>query len=654
MKRKQDQAQEPTVNLIVSADKPGAQISPTMWGIFFEDINFGADGGLYAELVKNRSFEFPDNMMGWLRILQPGSAGYMYIEEHPENQVNSHYLHMDVQKIGQGFGISNEGFRGMGIREEAEYRFSLQARQVEGEPMTLRVEVITGDGRKLMEGTINGFDNQWQTHTVMLKASATDAKAKMNIYIEEGTGTLDLDMISLFPTDTYNGRENGLRADLVQLLADMKPGFLRFPGGCIVEGRTLERRYQWKTTVGDPAERKLIVNRWNTEFAHRLTPDYYQSFGLGFYEYFLLCEDIAAEPMPILNCGMACQFNTGELVPMDELEPYIQDMLDLIEFANGPTSSKWGKVRADMGHPEPFNMKYLGIGNEQWGPQYIERYKVFAKAIKSQYPDIQLIAGTGSDATIFPNGQAEIDYLWEQYRKMDNIDIVDEHFYRNPDWFLENVNFYDDYDRNGPKVFVGEWGAQSVGVASPDNRNNWHCALYEAAFMTGMERNADVVIMTCYAPLFANLDAWQWTPDMIWFDSLGVYGTPNYYVQRAFSLNRGDVTLPVQLTEASATVGKRPKLCVSAVRDDKAGEIIIKAVNVTDGPVEAVINLQGVKKAGPDATVFVLSSDKLTNENSLEEPKKISPEKSIETIDDTQFTYTFQPYSLIVLRIPVQ
>ena len=319
MKRKQDQAQEPTVNLIVSADKPGAQISPTMWGIFFEDINFGADGGLYAELVKNRSFEFPDNMMGWLRILQPGSAGYMYIEEHPENQVNSHYLHMDVQKIGQGFGISNEGFRGMGIREEAEYRFSLQARQVEGEPMTLRVEVITGDGRKLMEGTINGFDNQWQTHTVMLKASATDAKAKMNIYIEEGTGTLDLDMISLFPTDTYNGRENGLRADLVQLLADMKPGFLRFPGGCIVEGRTLERRYQWKTTVGDPAERKLIVNRWNTEFAHRLTPDYYQSFGLGFYEYFLLCEDIAAEPMPILNCGMACQFNTGELVPMDDV-----------------------------------------------------------------------------------------------------------------------------------------------------------------------------------------------------------------------------------------------------------------------------------------------------------------------------------------------
>lgn len=644
---------KPTIKLTVSADQGGARISPAMWGIFFEDINFGGDGGLYPELVKNRSFEFPDNMMGWLRILKPGSAGYMYVEKHPGNPVNAHYLHMTIQKTGEGFGISNEGFRGMGIREGAEYRFSLQARQVEGEPITLRVEVVADDGRKLMEESINGFDNQWQKHTVMLRASATESKARMNLHVESGNGILDLDMISLFPTDTYKKRENGLRADLVEMLAELKPGFFRFPGGCIVEGRTLERRYQWKTTIGNPADRKLIVNRWNTEFNHRITQDYYQSFGLGFYEYFLLCEDLGAEAMPILNCGMACQFNTGELVPVDELEPYIQDMLDLIEFANGPTSSKWGKVRAEMGHPEPFNMKYLGVGNEQWGPQYIERYIPIAKVLKEKYPEIQLIAGTGSDATIFPNGQAEIDYLWAQYRKMDNIDIVDEHFYRTPDWFLENVNFYDDYDRNGPKIFVGEWGAQSVGVASPDNRNNWQCALYEAAFMTGLERNADIVIMSCYAPLFGNLNAWQWTPDLIWFDNLGVYGTPNYYVQQAFSLNRGNVVLPAQLNEASASTDKQPRLCVSTVRDEEAGEIVIKAVNVTNEVLETEIDLQGVE-IKEDAKEILLTASSLDDENSLDEPQKIYPKESSVKISGNKFSYKFQPISLTILRIKMK
>ncbi len=650
MIRKEPKAQETPFNLIVSADKSGARISPAMWGIFFEDINFGADGGLYAELVKNRSFEFPDNMMGWLRILEPGSAGYMYIEKHPMDQVNAHYLRMKVQKISKGFGISNEGFRGMGIRQGVDYRFSLQARQTEGDPITLRVEVVGRDGRKLMEAKITGFGNQWQTHMVMLTASATEPKAKMNLYVEAGNGILDLDMISLFPTDTYKGRENGLRSDLVQLLADLKPGFLRFPGGCIVEGRTLARRYQWKTTVGDPAERKLIVNRWNTEFAHRLTPDYYQSFGLGFYEYFLLAEDIGAEPMPIINCGMACQFNTGELVPMDELGPYIQDALDLCEFANGPVTSTWGKLRAGMGHPEPFNMKYLGVGNEQWGPQYIERYIPFAKALKEKYPEVQLIAATGSDATIFLNGQAEIDYLWEQYRRMDNIDIVDEHFYRNPDWFLQNVDFYDDYDRNGPKIFVGEYGAQSVGVASPDNRNNWHCALYEAAFMTGLERNADLVIMSCYAPLFGHLDAWQWTPDMIWFDNLKSFGSVNYHVQKLFSTNRGDVVLPVQLTGVPNLAVQQPGLCASAVRDDQTKEVIIKVVNTQAEPANVKIQIEGAGGQKATGMAFTISGE-LTDENSLDNPMKIAPVTSSVDGVGAEFAYTFQPYSLTVLRL---
>jgi alpha-N-arabinofuranosidase len=637
--------------ITISADKPGAEIAPTMWGIFFEDINFGADGGLYAELVKNRSFEFPDNIMGWSRVLRAGSAGYIYVERDSSKPVNSHYLRMKAEKVGQGFGVSNQGFRGMGIRQGMEYRFSVEARQIEGDPLVLRVEVVDSRGRPLMESKIGGFTDQWRKRTAWMRASATEPQARLNIYVQ-GSGTIDLDMISLFPRNAWKNRENGLRADLVQMLADMKPGFLRFPGGCIVEGRTLERRYQWKTTIGEPSERKLIVNRWNTEFNHRLTTDYYQSFGLGFYEYFLLAEDIGATPMPIINCGMACQFNTGELAPLHELGPYIQDALDLIEFANGPADSTWGKKRADMGHPEPFGMKYLGIGNEQWGPQYIERYVPFAKAIKDKYPDIQLIAGCGSDATIFPNGPAEIAYLWQQYRQIDHVDIVDEHFYRRPDWFLQNAGWYDDYDRNGPKLFVGEYGAQSVSVGSPENRNNWQCALYEAAFMTGMERNADLVTMSCYAPLFAHADAWQWTPDMIWFDNLRVFGTPNYYVQKLFSIHRGDRVLPARVADAPKVQGQTDALQASSVYDETTKEIILKVVNAA-AAAKTTVDVQGSVKVGSMASVTVLAGADLHDVNSLDEPTKIAPVESTHPIAGATFTYTFRPYSLTVLRLPV-
>jgi len=478
------------------------------------------------------------------------------------------------------------------------------------------------------------------------------AKAYLDLTVE-GTGALDIDMVSLFPKDTWNNRKNGLRKDLVQMLVDMKPGFLRFPGGCIVEGFDLSQRYQWKNTIGEPNQRVININRWNFEFKHRPTPDYYQSYGLGYYEYFLLAEDLGAEPMPIINCGMACQFNTAELVPMNQLDPYVQDALDLIEFANGPADSQWGKVRADMGHPEPFNMKMIGIGNEQWGPQYVERYKVFAQAIKAQYPDVQLIAATGSDATLFPNGHAEIEYLWSYWRKL-KPEIVDEHFYRKPQWFIENVDLYDKYDRQGPKLFVGEYASQSVRVGSPDNRNNLKCALYEAAFMTGMERNADLVRMTCYAPLFGHEEAWQWRPDLIWFDNLTVYGSVSYYVQKLFSLNPGTHQLTTKVEGVPHIDSKKKGFHVSSTLDKKASDVILKAVNVTNEVVEAAISLQSVEKVGPNATVTLLSSEKLTDENSLAEPKKIYPKKTIETINDAQFSYAFQPYSLTVLRIPVQ
>ena len=650
--------------ITIDVSKPGADISPTMYGVFFEDINFGADGGIYAELVKNRSFEFPESMMGWSKLQRGRAEGTLSIRNEDPfitgktygEPGNLHYLRINVKKNGDGFGITNEGFRGIGIRKGEKYWFSLFARS-QSDKVGLNVELIAPDGRKIAEGRFRGITGGWKKYIFSMEALDTEANAKLNL-IATGAGVIDVDMVSLFPEDSAASDPSGmpvpgLRQDLVQMLADMKPGFLRFPGGCIVEGYDLSLRYQWKNTIGHISQRKLIKNRWNTEFRHRLTKDYYQSFGLGFYEYFLLSEKLGAEPMPILNCGMACQFNSGELVPMDQLGPYVQDALDLIEFSNGPADSKWGKVRADMGHPEPFNMKMIGIGNEQWGPQYIERYKVFAKAIKAKYPDMQLIAATGSDATIFPNGSAEIEYLWSHWRKL-KPEIVDEHFYRKPEWFLENVDFYDEYDRQGPKLFVGEYASQSVRVGSPDNRNNLKCALYEAAFMTGMERNADLVRMTCYAPLFGHEDAWQWRPDLIWFDNLTVHGSANYYVQQLFSLNPGTHQLTARAEGVPNLDSKKKALNLSSTLDKKASEVILKAVNVTDEIIKAAINLQGVDRVGPNAKVILLSSEKLTDENSLAEPKKIYPKKKIEAINETQFSYAFQPYSLTVLRIPVR
>ncbi len=534
--------QAASASLTVHADQPGARINPAMWGLFFEDINFGADGGLYAELIKNRSFEFPDPMMGWIPILSFSSGrprGALSIESvAPFSPANPHYLRIQCEFAT--YGVMNEGFRGMGLREGENYDFTAQIRASEGSS-AVRVELVNPTGQVLASAKLTGLASEWKKHATTLKASATEPKARLKVILE-GKGKVDFDMVSLFPRKTWKQRPGGLRADMVQLLADMKPGFLRFPGGCIVEGNVLTNRYQWKTTIGPVEERKLIVNRWNFEFRHRPTPDYYQSFGLGFFEYFQLAEDLGAEPLPILNCGMACQFNSGELVPLDELDPYVQDALDLIEFANGPASSPWGAKRAAMGHPKPFNLKMIGIGNEQWGPQFIERYAIFHRVLKDRHPEITLVSGSGPSPA-----DERFDFLWPKLREL-NADIVDEHCYANPIWFLSNANRYDRYDRNGPKVFFSEYAAQSDRIVSVNNENNWECALAEAAFMTGMERNADIVRLASYAPLFGHADAWQWRPNLIWADNLRAYGTPNYHVQSLFARNRGDTILPVQLT----------------------------------------------------------------------------------------------------------
>ncbi|HEY6247992.1 MAG TPA: alpha-L-arabinofuranosidase C-terminal domain-containing protein [Pyrinomonadaceae bacterium] len=633
-----------TRNITVQVNQPGGAIPKTLFGLFFEDINFGADGGLYPERVKNRSFEFPNPMMGWKPLDRGDTKGQLYVFNHGsiKDTPNSHYLRIKSSGNGKGFGISNEGFRGIGIQKDAEYKFSMRARRVDSPPVTVHIEIEDGN-HVIGETQLVVSTNTWKNYDTTLRAADTISKGHLNLIVQ-GNGTVDVDLISLYPSDTWQNRPNGLRSDLVKLLKEMKPGFLRFPGGCIVEGRYLDQRYQWKTTIGDLDERKLIINRWNTEFNWRLTPDYYQSFGLGYYEYFQLAEDIGAEPLPIINCGMACQFNSGELAPLEDLDHYIQDAIDLIEFANAPANTAWGRKRSEMGHPKPFNLKMIGIGNEQWGPQYVERYEVFAKVLKQKYPNISLVTSAGPA----PEGE-RFDFLWQKMREL-KADLIDEHYYMAPQWFRDNSARYDNYPRTGPKVFAGEYAAQSVGIASAENRNNWECALSEAAFITGLERNSDVVQMSSYAPLFGHVDAWQWTPNLIWFDNLRSYGTPNYYVQKMFSVNKGTRRLPI-LIDGSAKNGQS-ELYATASLDEVTREVIVKIVNTGSAPKETRITLAGAQRVGQSGKAIVLQSEDLKAENSLDKPTRIAPVEKQLQLPGNEFSYSLVPRSFTVLRIP--
>jgi len=630
-------AAQPAV-ITVQTDQPGVPLNRAMWGVFFEDVNFGADGGLYAEMVKNRGFEFPDPMMGWSKLSPSRARGSLAIrDDHPFNAANPHYLHMESEGKDL-FGVANEGFRGLAVRKGEAYDFSAQIRQVDGTP-GLRIELYSANGALLDTVKLDTFASSWEKRSTVLHPNATDAKAKLYVLMD-GKGAVDVDFVSLFPEKTWKNRPGGLRADMVQALADFHPGFMRFPGGCVVEGSELDKRYQWKNTLGPVEERKLLINRWNYEFLHRPTPDYYQSFGLGFFEFFQLCEDIGAKPLPILNCGMACQFNSGELCPLDQLDPFIQDALDLIEFANGPTNSVWGAKRAAMGHPEPFGLEMMGIGNEQWGQQYIDRYAKFAAAIKEKYPAIKLVSAAGPEPA-----DERFKFAWSKLPGL-HADIVDEHCYARPDWFLDNTHRYDRYDRNGPKVFMGEYAAQSDKIVSVKNRNNLECALAEAAYMTGLERNGDVVRMASYAPLFANTEAWQWLPDLIWVSGLNVCLTPNYYVQRLFANNPGDATVPLQLTAPDGA-----KLFASATLDHVSGETILKVVNAGAVPAEARLDFAGAKTVAPEAAVITLAGADQRDENSFVAPRKVSPQESKLTLTSPRFSYAFPANSLTVLRL---
>ncbi len=632
----------------VWVNKPVADVQPTMWGVFFEDINFGADGGIYAELIKNRSFEFFKPLMGWKVEQKPFVEGAVTVlNRQIENTANPRYLAINLHNATKGtLTLINEGFRGMGIKKDMQYDFSLQYR-LPSKGITIHVELINAEkqtiGRAVFTPTTTS--NEWNKQSIRFTSTATSAKATCAIWFE-GSGTMDIDMVSLFPTDTWKNRPGGMRADMIQLLADMKPGFLRFPGGCIVEGFDLSQRYQWKKTIGPIENRQLLINRWNFEFAHRPAPDYFQTFGLGFFEYFQLAEDIGAAPLPILNCGMACQFNSAELVPINQIDPYVQDALDLIEFANGDITSTWGKIRADMGHPDPFNLTMMGIGNENWGPQYIERLKIFQKAIKEKYPYIKLVTSAGTD----PEG-ARFDSLNTALRAM-NADFIDEHYYRKPDWFLQNARRYDNYPRNGTKIFAGEYAAHSDKTVGVDNKNNWLSALSEAAFMTGLERNAGVVQMASYAPLFAHADAWQWTPDLIWVDNLRAYGTTDYYVQQLFSVNKGNRVLPITLN--NEVIAGQDSVYASAVMDTVTKEVILKMVNLSSNPQILSIELDGVKKVLAKGSLQLMQNNNLNAINTFEQPRFVAPISLDFPIQNKKIAYTAPGYSFQVLKIQVK
>ena len=535
--------QAQTNELVIQAGKPGAEIQPTMYGLFFEDINYAADGGLYAELVKNRSFEFPQHFMGWKTF------GKVSLKDDGPFERNPHYVRLAYAgHPHKQTGLDNEGFFGIGIKKGAEYRFSVWARVAEGEtPAKIRVELADtksmGEQQAFATADVTVDSREWKKYQVILKPEVTNPKAILRIFLASRQ-TVDLEHISLFPVDTWQGHENGLRKDLAQALADIKPGVFRFPGGCIVEGTDIASRYDWKKSVGMVENRPLNENRWQYTFPHRFFPDYYQSYGLGFYEFFQLSEEIGAEPLPVLSCGLACQFQNPNMdahVPLCDLDSYIQDALDLIEFANGAVDTPWGKVRADMGHPAPFNLKFIGIGNEQWGKEYPEHLEPFVKAIRKKYPDIKIVGSSGPDS----EGE-QFDYLWPEMKRL-KADLVDEHFYRPEAWFLSQGARYDNYDRKGPKVFAGEYACHGKGK----KWNHFHASLLEAAFMTGLERNADVVHMATYAPLFAHVEGWQWRPDMIWFDNLNSVRTVSYYVQQLFATHKGTNVL-------SLTMNKKP------------------------------------------------------------------------------------------------
>ncbi|MGA2031617.1 MAG: alpha-L-arabinofuranosidase C-terminal domain-containing protein [Thermoguttaceae bacterium] len=500
--------------IAVDANRPTVKISPYLYGIFFEEINRAGDGGLYGEMLQNRSFEDADQPAAWTLVKSADAEGAMTLDvSQPLGAHNPHALKLEIARTGGGrLGVANEGFKGIAVRAGGQYALSFYARRDQAFSGPLRVSLEENDGRVLAAGKIATIGRQWKKYQCLLTAGGSSAKARL-VIAAASTGAVWLDVVSLFPQPAWKDRPNGLRPDLAEMLLQMKPAFVRFPGGCYVEGNKLANAFRWKDSIGDIAERPGHWNLWG----------YRSNDGLGYHEYLQMCEDLGAEPLLVINCGMAHE----DSVPMAKMDEWVGDALDAIEYANGPAGSKWGGERVKAGHAAPFHLKFMEIGNENGGPIYQDHYKLFYDAIKARYPKLQLVANC-------PTSQRPTE-------------ILDEHYYNNPEFFANSAHKYDAYPRSGPKIYVGEYA-----VTEHCGKGNLRAALGEAAFMTGMERNSDIVVMSSYAPLFVHAAWRQWNPDAIVFDAARVCGTPSYYVQKMFAANLGDVVLPSQVISPSA------------------------------------------------------------------------------------------------------
>ncbi len=604
-------------------------IDPLLYGVFFEDINYGGDGGMYAELIANRAFENVNHkgedcrMMRWA----PLAGGEIAIrDENPRSGHNPHYLHV------RG-GVKNEGYLGQGFyaKQGESYRLTVIARS--GKPFTLNA-CICNEENVVIGRTALDFGPDFTKITGAIIAQAS-GRCWLTLSADVD---FDLDYVSLMPADTFMGRENGLRRDIAQAIADLKPAFLRFPGGCIVEGRSYDNMYRFRETLGPVEDRRTNWNRWQIDEYQkegRSSADYFQTYGLGFYEYFQYCEDIGAQPLPILNCGLTCQWHESLTIPMDEMGPIIQDYLDLIEFARGDGSTPMGRIRAEMGHPAPFQLTMIGVGNEQWNQIYFERYEVIHQAVKAVYPDIRLIGCAG-----WTSAGEEIDNAHAWMRQTPTKpDYSDEHFYKRTSWYYENIDRYADYDPALPRVFVGEYAAHAEQDKG-EVHNSLRTAIAEAAFLTGVERAAKNVAMTCYAPLLGRIGANQWLPDMIWFDEKGLFLTPNYHAQRMFSTSRGD-----WLGEVTQQ-GEGELYTTVSFRED--GTVILKAVNPTDNAIPAEIALPEGLTGSVTATILTGAPEDV---NSLAEPDKVAPVTREGKAENGTLPWTFDPWSVTILEI---
>ena len=616
------------------------EISDLLMGIFFEDINYSADGGLYAELIQNRDFEYdPSDREGdknWNSThswkLEGENATFTISTSDPIHPNNPHYA---VLKTNQpGAALTNTGFDGIALKAGEKYDFSLFARIPEGSKSgKLLVHLVDADGTVQGETTVTVSSRSWKTYKAVLTAKASaDTRLELR---PQSAGEIELDMISLFPQNTFKGRKNGLRPDLAQTLADMHPRFVRFPGGCVAHGDGLKNIYQWKNTIGPLEARKPARNLWG----------YHQSMGLGYYEYFQFCEDIGAEPLPVLAAGVPCQNSAchGDLrggqqggIPMSEMGAYIQDILDLIEWANGDArKTKWGKIRAESGHPKPFNLKYIGIGNEDLITDvFEERFTMIYLAIKEKYPEMIVVGTVGpfNEGTDYVEG-------WKLADKL-GVPMVDEHYYQSPGWFLHNQDFYDKYDRSKKtKVYLGEYATHISG-----RRANMETALTEALYLAALERNGDVVHMTSYAPLLAKDGRTQWNPDLIYFNNREVRPTTGYYVQKLYGQHAGDHYIPSQVNLDNQDSRVKLRVGSSIVRDSKTGDVIVKLVNLLPVSIETDVRLPGMDGIQSSATRTVLAG-----------APEATPLPVTDTIEaGTSFKQELPAYSFTVIRLKTQ